>query len=305
MNSCDAKPAWSWHGLTALVVCAVMWSLSGPLIKTLGESGVKDLPIAFYRSMIGGALFLPFAIRRVKTLGQVKPGWPIASVMLFTLMTATFVIATTRTTSANAVILQYTSPIWVFLLSPLLLGERPRLREGLVLLIAMAGVAVIFFGHGSADTPALLIALTSGIGYGALTVTLRGLRRVDPLVVTSVNCVGSGLILGAAIALDGTFVLSGKQWILVTVLSLVQFCIPYVIFAWALRRVQAHRAAIVVLLEPVLNPLWTYLFVGETVPRATLLGGPLILAGVLLWLLSAVPRRGGAAHVSAQSGNSA
>jgi drug/metabolite transporter (DMT)-like permease len=295
MNAPATNTRWSWSGVLALVICAALWSLSGPLIKTLSASGVSGLSIAFYRSIIGGALLLPFAIRRVKTLRQVKSGWPIASVVLFTLMTATFVIATTRTTSANAVILQYTSPIWVFLLSPLLLGERPRLREGLVLLIAMGGVAVIFIGHGAADTPVLLIALTSGFGYGALTVTLRGLRRVDPLVVTSVNCVGSGLILGAAIALRDTFALNGQQWILVTVLSLVQFCIPYVIFAWALRRVEAHRAAIVVLLEPVLNPLWTYLFVGETVPWATLLGGPMILAGVLLWLLSAVPRRGAAA----------
>ena len=162
-------------------------------------------------------------------------------------MTATFVIATARTASANAVILQYTSPMWVFLLSPLLLRERPRRREGLVLLIAMGGVAVILLGHGAADTSALLIALTSGVAYGALTVTLRGLRRVDPLVVTSMNCVGSGVIIGAAIALSGTFALNGKQWILVTVLSLVQFCIPYVIFAWALRRVEAHRAAILLI----------------------------------------------------------
>ncbi len=303
MKSSDAKPTWSWQGLIALVVCAAMWSLSGPLIKTLNEGGVSGLSIAFYRSIIGGALLLPFAIRGAGTLRNVRPAWPVASVVLFTIMTATFVIATTRTASANAVILQYTSPIWVFLLSPLLLGERPRLREGLVLLIAMGGVAVIFIGHGVADTPVLLIALASGFGYGALTVTLRGLRRVDPLVVTSMNCVGSGLILGAAIALDGTFVLSGKQWILVTVLSLVQFCIPYVIFAWALGRVEAHRAAIVALLEPVLNPLWTFLVVGEPVPGATRIGGPMILAGVLAWMLMAVPRRRGDAAAPAPSGN--
>jgi drug/metabolite transporter (DMT)-like permease len=303
MTSAAPKPAWSWPGLIALVVCASMWSLSGPLIKMLHADGVSGWSIAFYRSIIGGVILIPFALRRVRTLRAVSPVWPAASVALFTLMTATFVIATTRTASANAVILQYTSPIWVLLLSPLLLGERPRAREGLVLLIAMAGVAVIFFGHTSADTPALLIALTSGFAYGALTVTLRGLRRVDPLVVTSMNCAGSGLILGAAIAISGTFVLSGKQWILVTVLSLVQFCIPYVIFAWALGRVEAHRAAIVVLLEPVLNPLWTYLVVGEPVPGPTRVGGPMILAGVLAWMLLAVPRRRGDAAAAAPSGN--
>ena len=68
-------------------------------------------------------------------------------------------------------------------------------------------------------------------------------------------------------------------------LSLVQFTLPYVLFSWGLQRVEAHRAALIVLLETVLNPLWTFLLVGEAVPPATLLGGPLILVGVAGWLL--------------------
>ena len=103
MTASATNTRWSWPGVLGLVACAAMWSLSGPLIKTLhNDGGVSGLSIAFYRSIIGGALLLPFAVRRVKTLRQVKAGWPIASVMLFTLMTVTFVIATTRTSSANA-----------------------------------------------------------------------------------------------------------------------------------------------------------------------------------------------------------
>jgi len=274
-----------WLAIFTLIATAALWSLAGPLIKLLKEAGVDGVAIAFYRSAIGGVVFLPLALRRLGTLRNVSIGWPIASVLCFTLMTASFVIATTMTAAANAIILQYTSPIWVFLLAPLLLKERPGKADGLVLLIAMAGIAIIFFGHRTADVPALLVALASGLGYGTLTVTLRGLRRVSPVVVAGMNALGSGLLLAIAVAFWGSFDLTPRQLGLVLLLSLVQFTFPYVMFSWALQYVEAHRAALIVLLEAVLNPLLTYAIVGEVPPPATLIGGPLILVGVAGWLL--------------------
>ncbi len=274
-------------GVLLLIACAALWSLSGPLIKLLNYQGggVSGLAIACYRSLLGGLVFLPLAWRRRRTLRVVAPIWPAASVLTFTLMTVTFVLATTMTAAANAISLQYTAPLWVFLLSPLILGERPRREEGLVLLIAMAGVAVLFAGHPAADMPALLVALTSGLGYGSLIVVLRGLRRVDPTVVTCLNLLGSGLLLAPAVALWSTFHLTAGQLGLLVLLSVAQFALPYVLFSLALQSVEAHRAALITLLEMVLNPLWTYLIVGEAIPPATRLGGPLILLGVAGWML--------------------
>lgn len=278
-------PAGQWLALLTLIACAALWSLNGPLIKLLSHASVPGVTIACYRSLLGGLVFLPLARRRLPTLRNVAPAWPIAAVLTFTLMTASFVIATTMTAAANAIILQYTSPIWVFLLAPLLLGEHPGRSEGLVLLIAMAGVAVIFVGQGSTNLAGLLIALVSGFGYGTLTVVLRALRPVSPMVVAGINTLGSGLLLIAPVAVWGVFLLTPYQWALVLVLALVQFALPYVLFSWALQRVEAHRAALLLLLETVLNPIWTYLLVREAPPRATLLGGPLILLGVVGWLL--------------------
>ncbi|MBN2447540.1 MAG: DMT family transporter [Phycisphaerae bacterium] len=279
-----------WMPVAALVLCATMWSLNGPLIKLLmqprdGAPGVSGLTIACYRSLIGGLVFLPFALPRLRQLRRVAIGWPLASVSCFTVMTVSFVIATTQTAAANAIILQYTSPIWVFLLSPLLLREKPRLLEGLVLIVAMAGVATIFAGSAATETRWLLLSLASGFGYGALTVTLRGLKPVNPVVVACLNALGSGLVIGMAVVIWATFWMTPAQWALMLLMGLVQFIAPYVLFSWALQRVEAHRAALIVLLETVLNPLWTYLLVGEAVPGATLVGGPLILLGVVGWVL--------------------
>jgi drug/metabolite transporter (DMT)-like permease len=200
-------------------------------------------------------------------------------------MTITFVVATTMTAAANAIILQYTSPIWVFLLAPLLLKERPGRIEGLVLLVAMAGVAVIFSGNTDTSAAGLLVALLSGFGYGSLTVVLRGLRPVSPTVVASLNALGSGVILLVPVALAHSFGLTRYTFGLMLLMGLVQFTFPYLLFSWGLQYVEAHRAALIVLLETVLNPLWTYLIVGEAPPVATLWGGPLILLGVAGWLL--------------------
>lgn len=280
-------PLHPWLGVLALVACATLWSLNGPLIKLLMQEHVPAVTIACYRSLLGGLVFVPFAWSRREALRRVHVGWPIASVLTFTLMTVTFVIATTKTYAASAIILQYTSPIWVFLLAPPLLHEHPRRTEGLVLLIAMAGVAVIFFGNPGTSAVGLIVALVSGFGYGSLTVVLRGLRLVSPAVVASLNALGSGLLLLVPVALWGEFGLTGHAAVLMVLMALVQFTLPYMLFSWALQHVEAHRAALLLLLETVLNPLWTYLLVGEAPPRATLLGGPLILLGVIGWLLLA------------------
>ena len=274
-----------WLAIVALVVCAALWSLNGPLIKLLDREGVPGVTIACYRSLLGALVFVPFARRKLATLGRVHPGWPIASVITFTVMTAAFVIATTMTAAANVIILQYTSPIWVFLLAPLLLKERPGWGEGLVLLIAMAGIGVILTGNLQTGALGLFVALLSGLGYGTLTVLLRGMRAVSPTVVAALNAAGSGLVLIVPVLVWGTFSLTGNQWLLMLLLALVQFTLPYILFSWALQRIEAHRAALIVLLETVLNPLWTFLLVGEVPPTPTLWGGPLILLGVIAWLL--------------------
>ncbi len=287
MQDAAPSPQQMRVGVLLLIVTATLWSLSGPFIKLLHQqgAGVSGLTIACYRSLIGGLAFLPFAWGRRKTLQTTPLFWPVGSVLMFTLMTACFVIATTQTAAANAIVLQETSPIWVFLLSPALLGERPRRQEGMALLVAMVGVAIIFLGHRTADLPGLLVALTSGLGYGCLIITLRGLRHVDPLVVTALNLLGSGLLLAPAVLATSTFHVTAGQFALLVTLSLVQLALPYLLFSRALKTVEAPRASLIVLLEMLLNPLWTYLFVGETVPRATLIGGPFILAGVAGWIL--------------------
>ena len=285
----DGKPVTPrqvWIGSLVLVVCALLWSLNGPLIKLLLASKMPVITIACYRSLLGGLVFLPLSWRRLRRLGRVNRCWPIGSLIVFTLMTVSFVIATSQTAAANAIILQYTAPLWVFMLSPLLLRERFRARDCLLLAPAMAGIAIIFFGHATSDLPALLLGVVSGIGFGGVIITLRGLRNVDPLAVVTWNFLGSGLILAPAVLIWGTFrIVDAEQLLLVLGMGMLQMALPYLLFSWALRYVEAHQASLIVLLETVFNPILTYLAVNETVPTPTLLGGPLIVATVAGWMI--------------------
>ncbi len=278
-------------GVLALVAAATLWSLNGPLIKLLVQDGVAGITIASYRSLIGALLFLPLAWPRRRTLRGAARGWPLAAVLCFTGMTASFVIANELAPASSAILLQYTSPIWVFLLAPLLLREHPRRSEGLVLILAMTGIGIIVLGSPPAHLRGLIVALGSGLGYGLVTLTLRGLRRVDARVVTALNALGSGVLLLGPALVWGTPDLGPRQWVLLLVLGIVQFTVPYLLFAWALQRIEAHKASLLLLLEVVLNPIWTWVAVREQPPAAVLQGGVLILAGVAGQMLLAARRQ--------------
>lgn len=271
-------------GTLVLIACAALWSLNGPLIKLLDREGVPAVSIACLRSLIGGLVLLPLALRFAGSLRAVRWWWPALTAVSFTFMTTSFVMANVLAPASTAIVLQYTAPVWVFLLAPLLVGERAQRAERYVLVVALAGVAVMFVAGGGATPLGFALGLASGLGFGLLTVLLRKLRPVQPLAVATMNALGSGLVLIPAVVVWGSVALSPRAWWLVVVLAVVQFTLPYVLYSWALQRVMVQRAALILLLEPVLNPIWTYFAVGERPPLGTLLGGPLIVLSVAGWI---------------------
>lgn len=289
----------------ALCLASALWSVNGPLIKFLNAApggdplagdplaqAVPGINIACFRSLFGGLFMLVFARSGWTALLRVHPAWPALSVLMLTALSATFVIASTMTAASNAIILQYTAPAWVFVLSPLVLREKPRLTEAGLLVVAMVGVSIIFFGNPPGESRALQIALSSGLYFAVLQLVLRRLAHVRPATIVAMNFLGSGLLMLPAVAIWGRFDLYAWQWLVLAGMGVVQFALPYLLFSWALRYVAAYRAALITLLEAILNPVWTWIFIGERVPAATLLGGPIILASVVGWIVQSVRAAG-------------
>ena len=289
MSEPTARPA-AVHriGVLLLLAAAVLWSLNGLLIKTLQAGGVGGCTIAAYRSLLAAVVLAPWALRRRTPIPE--KGWLLATVLAFTGMCATFVIATTMTSAANAIILQYTAPAWVFLFSPIILGESARGRQWAALGGAMIGVAVIFLWQFNTDAPGLTVALASGLVFGVQSVLFRRVRAVPPLVLAFVCCAGSGLVLLPVAVLVAPAAPPGPQFALLALMGVVQFGLPYILYSAGIARVRAQEAILIVMLEPVLNPLWVWLGRGESPSAGTVLGGVVILLSVTYLALSG-PRR--------------
>jgi len=300
----DPGPARSYRwGITLLFAAAVLWSLNGALIKLINEGGrgPHGVTIAFYRSLFAGLFLLPLARGKLHTLRSLgrSPGddgrpaprglrpAAVACVVLFTLMTASFVVANTMTKAANVIILQYTSTFWIFGLSPWVVREKPRAGDVWILGLAMAGIAIIFAGNVAASLSGLVIALASGMFFGLLTLMIRRLRDCDSAAVTVLNNLGSAALLLPAAWVIGELILSPRGWVLLVAMGVVQFGIPYYLYTLGLTRVPAHQAALITIAEPVLVPVWTYLAVKEAVPLTTVAGGGVVLMALVIFIRKA------------------
>jgi drug/metabolite transporter (DMT)-like permease len=273
-----------------LLAAAVLWSTSGLFMKSppLEAIPVADRGplVACFRALLAGLCLLPFVNwRRVRFHRQMAP-----MALAFAAMNFLFITAMTRTTAAAAIFLQYTGIGWAFLFGVLFLKERVT-RENLVALaFGLAGIAWIVGGewHGS-QFLGMLLALGSGLAYGAVITSLRALREEDSAWLVVLNHLVSAAVLLPWILARG-LIPSGTQWGVIALLGAFQMGLPYVLFARGISGVPAQEAGLITLLEAILNPLWVWLFWGEEVATPTWIGGGLILTGLLVRYLVFRPR---------------
>ncbi len=268
------------------VLAALMWSTSGMLAKLI------DLPgptMACLRALFAAAVLLPFLRPAVLTF---RPAM-IGMVACFATMNVSYVTAITLTTAANAIILQYTAPAWMFLASVFLLREPLDRRSLVSLMVGMAGVVVIVIGNWQSAPVGIALGLIAGAAYGGVAVFLRVLRDEDPFWLTVMNHAIAGFVLLPVILTKPEwqpFEMTFAQFVGLLLYGGVQMAIPYAIFSRALTVVTPQEAGLITLLEPVLNPILTWLAVGEVPVRSTMAGGAVVLAGVAMRYLPSVRR---------------
>lgn len=276
-------------GVLLVLGAIVLWSGGGLGMKSPAIVAIpleeRGPVLACFRVLFAAVCLLPFVRWQ-----RMRWCWGLAPLLLsFAAMNVTYVSAVTRTTAAAAIFLQCTSTFWVFAFSSLILRERVD-RAGLAgLVLALLGIAVIvakswqgefFLGN--------VLGLASGVAYAGVVLSLRGLRTEDAagLVFLAHACSGLIFLPGAA---GMATALTAVQWGWIAALGCLQMALPYFLFARGVRKVTAQDAVLIGLLEPLLNPLWVWLFWGEVVDRATILGGCLILAGLLVRVLLRAP----------------
>jgi drug/metabolite transporter (DMT)-like permease len=257
-----------------LIAAAVLWSLGGLMIKELTW---HPLGIVSVRCFLAALLVLALLRGRPRltfSRGQVTASLAYAGAAVG------FVLATKLTSAANAILLQYTSPLWVALLAPRLLGEPTQGRDWLFMALILGGMALFFVESLSPSGLAgNLAALGTGMCVACLALSLRGQDQASSTPIFLGN------LLAALVCLP--FVRppwpDAQDWLILLVMGPLQLGLPYYLYSLAIRRVSALEASLLPMLEPVLNPIWVMLFLGERPGPWALAGGVIVLSSVLAW----------------------
>lgn len=256
-----------------LLLAALCWSLGGVLIKSIGW---PPMAIAAGRS----ALAIPIILLCV---GRPRFSFSLAQIggaVGYALTVVLFVFATRMTTAANAIFLQYTAPIYVALIGRWYLQERASPIDWLVIAVGLVGIALFFCDRlTTAGMWGNIIALVSGLAFASVALFLRKEKAGSPIASIIL-----GNILVALAGLPFFFPApslgTNGLWRLL-LLGTVQLGLPYVFYATAIKQVTALEATLIPLLEPVLNPLWVMLALGERPGPWAIVGGLLVLGAVL------------------------
>lgn len=256
-----------------MVLTAILWSAGGVLIKWIDW---HPMSIAGGRSIIA-AMVIWLAFRKEK-LSFSRP--QLAGAMAYCGCVILFVNATKLTTAANAILLQYTAPIYVALLSGWLLGETVSRRDWYTILVVCCGMLFFFLDKVTAGGMlGNLYAIASGVAFALFTLFMRMQKDGSPY---------GSVLLGNLL----TFVLSLFFWsgntmnvtnvIGISLLGVFQLGASYVLYSYAIRYVEALEATLITSIEPILNPIWVFLFFSEQPGLFSMIGGLIVLAAITL-----------------------
>jgi drug/metabolite transporter (DMT)-like permease len=267
------------RGLLLVAGAALLWSTGG-----IGIKGISDPPlkVAFFRSAIAAvALGLFFRPRRVP-----KTTAFFLALLSYAACLVTFVVATKWTTAANAIFLQYGGVVWVLLLSPVLLKEPLVKRDGIAVAVALGGLALFFLGElDTRGRAGDLMGLLSSFFFAGLILSLRRMRGAGAeAAVTYGNVVAA---LGLLPFVWNDLSLTPKSAAVLGFLGIFQLAGAYALFVAGIKHVTATEASIVGTLEPIANPLWVLLFLGERPTVYAVIGGAIVLAAIAWRTLAA------------------
>ena len=268
-------------GLMAL--CAALWSIGGLFIKLISWD---PMLIAGLRSIIA-AVATGIYIKLIHQKLEFNK-WSLLSGLAVGSVCGMFVFANKLTTAANAIVLQYSSPVWILLIGAVFLHKKIHRRDIFVVVAALAGISLFFLDQltpgGMAGN---IIAIISGISMAMVFIANSQAADSDAVRYTGI-LLGHSLcgILGIVGLFIYPFHPTGAEIGYIFLLGIAQIAIPYILLAIASKHCPALASNLISMLEPLLNPLWVMLFYGETPGTFALLGSAVIIGAVVIWTIA-------------------
>ncbi len=261
-------------GALAIVACAFLWSTAGLFIKLIDWN---PFWIAGIRSLIAG-VFLLAIVRTVR----LNWSWPlVGAAVAYAACMILFVLANKLTTSANAILIQYWAPVGTAILGVLVLKEKLRPEQLVALVATLAGLILLFAGKlAPGDVLGNLAALGSGLAFALMFLFTRMQKDGTPLQSLMLSHFLTAVVALSLAAFQEPPRFSATSLGAILALGVGQIGLAAVFFAYGIKRVSALTANLLAVIEPVFNPLWVFLLLGETPSGWTLAGGGLIVASV-------------------------
>lgn len=279
--------------LLLVLGAAILWSTGGLFIKA---NSLSPFELSFGRSLLA-AITVALVTRREGFGLNLVSG---LAAVLYAALLILFVTATKLTTAANAIFLQYTAPVYVLVLEPFFYKEKFRARDAITVAICAAGMSLFFIGKLEArDIQGNFVALASGVCFAFYFLLLRhpkarSVNRASSVIYGNLLAV---LICAPAFYTASQRGISAGDLAGVAYLGIVQIGVAYLLFTLAMARgLRSLDAGIIGYVEPVLNPIWVFLFLGEKPSTWAILGGAIIITSVAAHMLSESKRKRGLAR---------
>lgn len=259
-----------------LLITVLLWSTSGLFVKILNW---HPLAVSGIRSAIA-ALVIWAYVRRPHFVWSLSL---IGGAIAYLGAQSLFVAATTLTSAANAIFLQYTAPVWVALFGIWYLGERARPVDWWTMGVIFIGMALFFGDKLSAQgIVGNIFAIIGGICFAWLILFMRKQKDGSPesiALLGNILCAIVGLPVVLMAWVNNT--LPGPQsWAILLFLGVLQLGIPYLLYARSIRYLNAMEAVLIQTLEPILNPIWVFLVLDEKPGPWAMTGAIIVLAAV-------------------------
>jgi drug/metabolite transporter (DMT)-like permease len=267
--------------LLYVLAAALLWSTGGLFIKWTTIGGLE---LSFWRSLF--AIFTVAFFTRREGFGINR--LTAAASFLYAVLLILFVLATKTTTAANAIFLQYTAPVYLLILEPVIYKEKFRSRDLITVAVCLGGMGLFFVGQlRPQDVAGNVMALASGLCFAIYFLLLRHPRAREVNRASSVIYGNTlAVIMTAPWGLATFTSITGHDIAGVAYLGIIQLGVAYTFFTLGMARgVRSLDAGIICYVEPVLNPVWVFLVLGEQPSKWALLGGSIIIVAVICHMI--------------------
>ncbi len=271
-----------------LVITAILWSTAGLFIKWIPWNPIA---LAGIRSGIAALVLLLFWIFNSKARLPRPNKAVLLGALNYALLVTLFVTANKLTTSANAILLQFTAPVWVLLIGRIFYKEKANRRDILTVLAVFAGMSLFFVGKLEiGNMIGNLLAIVSGISMAVMILNLNKLKVHKPIEIT---IWGNLFMFLISIPFLGGIVLEPRSVGSILFLGIFQLGLAYVFYTAGIQHVTALEGILIPVIEPLLNPVWVFIGTGEKPSTLALIGGAIVMAAVVIRNVTAARSRKG------------